>query len=114
MSDLILKEILGISGTKNAMKEQIEEYKLTEREIFGKFDNLSEDELSSKWNEKVYVRNDAMTSVINRCRGKKKNVKKKKRKTDGFKQKLMIPESDTSECQNVQNLKSNKKYETYL
>ena len=48
MSDLILKEILGICGTKNAMKEQIEEYKLTEREIFGKFDNLSEDELSSK------------------------------------------------------------------
>ena len=107
MSDLILKEILGICGTKNAMKEQIEEYKLTEREIFGKFDNLSEDELSSKWNEKVYVRNDAMTSVINRCRGEK-------RKTDGFKKKLMIPESDTSECQNVQNLKSNKKYETYL
>ena len=79
MSDLILKEILGICGTKNTMKEQIEEYKLTEREIFGKFDNLSEDELSSKWNEKVYVRNDAMTSVINRCRGEKKNVKKKKK-----------------------------------
>ena len=48
-----------------------------------------------------------MTSVINRCRGEK-------RKTDGFKKKLMIPESDTSECQNVQNLKSNKKYEKYL
>ena len=39
-------------GNKNMsdliMKDQIEEYKLTEREIFGKFDNLSEDELSSK------------------------------------------------------------------
>ena len=55
-----------------------------------------------------------MTSVINRCRGEKKKCEKKKRKTDGFKKKLMIPESDTSECQNVQNLKSNKKYETYL
>ena len=46
--------------------------------------------------------------------GAKKKMWKKKRKTDGFKKKLMIPESDTSECQNVQNLKSNKKYETYL
>ena len=36
MSDLILKEINGIYKTKNLTKEQIREYKMTEREIFEK------------------------------------------------------------------------------
>ena len=51
---------------------------MTEREIFEKFDNLSEDELNTKSNKKVYVKNDVMTTVIKQCRGEKKEAKKKK------------------------------------
>ena len=40
-----------------------------------------------------------MTTAINRCRGeKKKEKRKKKRKKDRFTKKLMIPESEISEC----------------
>ena len=39
---------------------------MTEREIFEKYDNLSEDELSTKSNINVYVENDVMTTVIKR------------------------------------------------
>ena len=41
-----------------------------------------------------------MTTAINRCRGEKKKIKerKKKRKKDRFTKKLMIPESEISEC----------------
>ena len=46
ISDLILKEIYGIYETKNLTKRQIRKYKMTEREIFEKYANLSEDELS--------------------------------------------------------------------
>ena len=44
ISDLILKEIYGICETKNPTKEQVKEYKMTEREIYKKFTNLSEKE----------------------------------------------------------------------
>ena len=33
---------------KNPIKEQINEYKMTEREIYEKFGNLNEDELNTK------------------------------------------------------------------
>ena len=49
---------------------------MTEREIFEKHDNLSEDELNTKSNKNVYVKNDVMTNVIKRCRGEKKRQKK--------------------------------------
>ena len=48
LSDLVLKEIYGICKTKNLTKEQIRKYKMTERQIFKKYDNLSEGELSKK------------------------------------------------------------------
>ena len=57
MSDLILKE--------RALKK----YKTTEREIFVKYDNLSEDELNTKSNQNAYVENDVMMTVIKSCRG---------------------------------------------
>ena len=50
---------------------------MTERYIFEKFDNLSEEELNTKSNKNVYVENDVMTTVIECCRGKKKEVKGK-------------------------------------
>ena len=50
ISDLVLKEMHGILKTKNLTKEQINEDKMTEREIYEKFGNLSEDELNTKSN----------------------------------------------------------------
>ena len=37
---------------------------MTEREIYKKFGNLNEDELNTKSNKNVYVRNDVMTTII--------------------------------------------------
>ena len=45
ISDLVWKEIYGIYKAKNLSKEQIKKYKMTEREIFEKYVNLSENEL---------------------------------------------------------------------
>ena len=63
---------------------------MTEREICKKFGNLSEDELNTKSNKNIYVRNDVMTTIIKRCRDEKKRGK---RAIDGFRKKLMIPGS---------------------
>ena len=94
MSDLILKQINGWYETKILTNETIKKWKLTEREIFRKYDNLSENELNTKSNKKVYVRNDIMTFVIKHCRGKKARREIKKR----IQKKLKIPESEISEC----------------
>ena len=48
ISVVVLKEIYGICETKNPTKKQINEYKMTEREIYEKFSNLSKDELTQK------------------------------------------------------------------
>ena len=48
ISDLVLKEIYGISETKNPTKKQVNEYKMTERKIDKKFDNLSKKESNAK------------------------------------------------------------------
>ena len=45
ISDLVWKEIYGIYKAKNLSKGQIKKYKMTEREIFEKYVNLSENEL---------------------------------------------------------------------
>ena len=45
---------------------------MTEREIYEKFGNLSEDELNTKSNKNIYVRNDVMKNIIKHCRGEKK------------------------------------------
>ena len=50
---------------------------MIEREIFEKFDNLSKDELNTKSNKNVYVKNDVMTTVIKRCKCEKKEAKEK-------------------------------------
>ena len=79
---------------KKPTKEQIKEYKMTEREIYEKHGNLSEDEFR-KSNKTVYVANGVMTNVIKRCRGEKRRGV---RKIDGFRKKLMIPDSEIPEC----------------
>ena len=75
ISDLVLKEIYGICETKNPTKKQVNEYKMTKREIYKKFTNLSKQELNKKNNNKAYVKNDVMTTVIKWCRGKNKRYK---------------------------------------
>ena len=69
--DLVLKEIYGICETNNLWKEQVNEYKMTKRQIYKKFTNLSQEELNAKNNKKTYVKNDVMTTVIKWCRGEK-------------------------------------------
>ena len=71
-SNLALKELLDVLKTKNPTKEQIREYTIAEREVYKKSDNLSEEELNTKSNKTVYVRNDVITTVIKCYRGEKK------------------------------------------
>ena len=56
-SDLVLKEIHGIRKTKNPTKEQINQYRMTEREIYENFSNLSKKELNRKSNKNVCIKN---------------------------------------------------------
>ena len=72
ISDLVLKEIYGIYEKTKLTKEETKCYKMTERDIFKKFANLSEDELNPKSNENVFVKNIVMTNIIKHCRGEKK------------------------------------------
>ena len=75
MPDLSLKEIYSFYETKNFTKKQTKQYKMIERESFEKIDKLHEDELNTKSNKKVCVRNDVITTVIKRCRVEKKRNK---------------------------------------
>ena len=77
ISDLVSKEIYGIYKTKSLTKEQIKRYKIIKKEIFEKFDNLSDDELNAKNNKEVYAKSDVMTTVIKRFRDDKKKAKEK-------------------------------------
>ena len=87
MSDLVLKEICGICETKIPTKKQVNEYKMTKREIYKDFTNLSEKEFNTKNNKKACVRNDVITTVIKRCRGEKTRGI---RAIDKFKNKLIF------------------------
>ena len=49
---------------------------MTKREIFEKFDDLSEDELNAKNNKEVYTKDNVMATVIKRCRGENKRRNK--------------------------------------
>ena len=71
--DLVLKEIYGICETKNPSKEQVNEYKMTKKQIYKNFTNLSQEKLNTI-DKKTYVKNDVMTTIIKRCRGEKKEV----------------------------------------
>ena len=62
---------------KILQKSKLKKCKITEREIFEKFDNLSKDKLNTRSNKKFYVKNDVMTTVIKWCRGEKKQAKEK-------------------------------------
>ena len=72
ISDLVLKEIYGIYEKRKLTKEEIKNYKMTEREIYEKFNSLSNDKLNKKSSKFVYVKNNIMTNIIKHCRGEKK------------------------------------------
>ena len=95
ISDLVLKEIYGICETKHPTKEQVNEYEMTKREIYENFTNLSEKELNTQNNKNPYIRNAVMTTIIKRCRGEKTRGI---RAIDGFRKKLMIPDSKIPKC----------------
>ena len=57
--------------------------------------NLSKKELNTKNNKTCYVRNDVMTTIIKRCRGEKTRGI---RAIDGFRNKLMILNSEIPIC----------------
>ena len=52
ISDLVLKEIYGKCERKNLTDNEIKKYKITEREIYEKYDNLSENEPNEKSNKR--------------------------------------------------------------
>ena len=87
----------GICETKNPTKEQVNEYKMTKREIYKKFTNLSTKELNMKNNKNPYTRNDVMTTIIKRCRREKEKGTKA---TDGldYETKIIIPDYETPKC----------------
>ena len=60
---------------KTLRKSKLKKYKLTEKEIFEKYNDLSENEVNTKKNKKLYAKNDVMTTVIKHCRGEKKRWK---------------------------------------
>ena len=52
ISDLVLREICSICETKNPSQEQVNEYKMTKRQIYKKFSNLSQKKLNTIINKK--------------------------------------------------------------
>ena len=89
ISDLVLKEIQGTYEKKKLTKEETKCYKMTEREFFKTFYDFDEDDLNTKSNKNVFVKNNIMTNIINNCKGEKKRGV---RSADGFRRKLFIPE----------------------
>ena len=69
---------------------------MTEGEIYKK---SSEKEFNTKNNKKSYVKNDVMTTIIKRCRGQKARGI---RAINGFRNKLMIPDSEVPKCPEFQ------------
>ena len=47
---------------------------MTEREFFKTFYDFDEDDLNTKSNKNVFVKNTIMTNIIKHCRGEKKEV----------------------------------------
>ena len=97
--DLVLKEIYGVCETKNPSKEQANKYKMTKKQIYKKCTNLSKEKLNTINNKKTYVENDVMKTVIKRCRREKTRGV---RAIDGFRNKLMIPDSEIPKCSEIE------------
>ena len=77
---------------KKLRKEEIKCYKMTEREFFKMFYDYEEDDLNTKSNKTVFVKNTIMTNIIKNCKGEKKRGV---RSAEGFRRKLFIPEHES-------------------
>ena len=66
-----------MAGMEQKLPQISRRYKMTERKFFEKYDNLSKNELNTKSNKEVYVKNDVTTFVIKHSRGEKEEVKKR-------------------------------------
>ena len=64
---------------KKLTKKKFKNYKITERKIYEKFDKLSKDELNTKSNKNVYLKNNLMRNIIKHCKGEKKSNKSNRR-----------------------------------
>ena len=62
---------------------------MNEREFFKTFYDLDEDDLNTKSNKYVFVKNIIMTNIIKNCKGEKKRGVKS---AEGFRRKLFIAE----------------------
>ena len=76
ISDLVLKKIFSrnICETKNPTKIQINEYKMTKREIYKKFTNLSNKELNTKIIKKLISEMMSWLILLNIVEEKKQEV----------------------------------------
>ena len=78
ISELALKEIYGIYKAKDLTEEQIKKCKMTERDIFQKYDNLSESELNTKKPPKNFMLKMTLWLLfLNAAEVQKKYVKEK-------------------------------------
>ena len=67
---------------------------MTERKFFKTFYDLDEDDLNTKSNKNVFVKNVIMTNIIKNCKGEKKRGVKS---AEGFRRKLLIAEHEIYE-----------------
>ena len=74
ISDLVLKKNIWCLWKKNLIEEEIEYYKMTEREFFKTFYDYDKDSLNKKSNKTIFVKNTIMTNIIKNCKGEKKEV----------------------------------------
>ena len=65
------------------------------KQIYKKFTNLSQEKLNTTNTKKNCVKNNVMTTVIKRCREEKTRGI---RAIDGFRNELMIPDSEIPKC----------------
>ena len=75
ISDLVLKKNIWCLWKKNLIEEEIEYYKMTEREFFKTFYDYDKDSLNKKSNKTIFVKNTIMTNIIKNCKGGKKRFK---------------------------------------
>ena len=77
ISDLVLNKIYGIYKTKSLRKEQIKGYKMTTKEIFENFDNLSDSELNEKTTKKFMLKMMLWLLLLNATEVGKKEAREK-------------------------------------
>ena len=87
--DLVLKGICGIYEKKKLTKEEIKNYKMTQREIYEKLNYIQR--VANLFMLKIM----SWQILLNTVEGKKKRGI---RAIDGFRRKLMIPDFEITKC----------------